>query len=199
VPRARYFATLADWRDWLAAHHEAEDFLVVGFHKRATGVPSLTWNESVDGALCFGWIDGVRHNVDARRYTIRFSKRRAGSNWSVKNLARMKQLVAGGLVAPAGLRAYEARRDDRLAVYSFEQRKRPEFSPAQARRFRGNKKAWTWFSAQAPSYQRAVTHWVISAKREATRESRLSTLIADSAAGRRIGPMRPARPSRAKR
>jgi uncharacterized protein YdeI (YjbR/CyaY-like superfamily) len=186
-----YFASPAAWRAWLEAHHADEDAVVFGFWKRASGKPSLTWNESVDAALCFGWIDGKRQNVDANRYTIRFSKRRPGSHWSVKNIARMKELIAEGLVAPAGMAAFEARRDDRTAVYSFEQRKAPAFSAAQAARFRKHANAWSWFSSQAPYYQRAVTHWVISAKREETQASRLSTLIADSAAGRRIAGMRP--------
>ena len=191
--RAKYFASATEWREWLAAHHAAEDALVVGFHKRATKKPSMTWAESVDVALCFGWIDGVRHRVDAGRYTIRFCRRRATSIWSAKNIKRIQELIAAGLVAPAGVAAFAARRADRSAVYSFERRTAPAFTAAQKKAFKANAKAWTWFSSQGAYYQRAATHWVISAKREETRASRMKTLIADSAAGRRIPPMRPRR------
>ena len=167
--------------------------LVVGFHKRATGKPSMTWPESVDEALCFGWIDGVRRSVDGERYTIRFSPRRPRSIWSNKNVARMKQLIAARKVKPAGLAAYEARSKDRSGVYSFEQRKALALSPAQQRELAANRAAAAFFAAQPPWYQRACVHWIVSAKREETRASRLATLIADSAAGRTIKPLtRPA-------
>ena len=188
-----YFATAAEFRAWLTKHHATATELVVGFHKRATGKPSMTWPESVDEALCFGWIDGVRRSVDGERYTIRFSPRRPRSIWSNKNVARMKQLIAARKVKPAGLAAYEARSKDRSGVYSFEQRKALALSPAQQRELAANRAAAAFFAAQPPWYQRACVHWIVSAKREETRASRLATLIADSAAGRTIKPLtRPA-------
>ena len=181
-----YFADAAAFRAWLAAHHADRGALLVGFHKRGTGVPSMTWPESVDAALCYGWIDGVRRRVDDERYTIRFSPRRARSVWSAINIMRAKELIAAGDMTPAGERAFAARRDDRSAIYAYEQRKAPQFDAAQATRFRANAKAWTFFQAQPPGYQRLTTFWVTSAKREETRAKRLATLIRDSAAGRRI-------------
>jgi uncharacterized protein YdeI (YjbR/CyaY-like superfamily) len=188
--KATYFASGAAFRAWLEANHETADEKLVGFYKRATGTPSLTWNESVDAALCFGWIDGVRKGVDDARYTIRFTPRRKGSIWSVKNIKRMQELLAEGLVSAAGRAAFEARRADRTALYSFEQRTRPELTGEQLAALQANAKAWAWWQTQAPSYQRAASHWVISAKREETRATRLAILIKDAAAGLRIGPMR---------
>ena len=186
---ATYFATPAAFRAWLAKHHAKRSELLVGFHKVGSGKPSITWPESVDEALCFGWIDGVRHSVDANRYTIRFSPRRASSNWSVKNIKRARELIAEGRMAEAGLRAFEARRKDRSGVYSFEQRRRLKLSPAHAKQLAANKRAATFFRAQPPWYQRAVVHWIVSAKRDETRASRLARLIADSAAGRTVIPL----------
>jgi uncharacterized protein YdeI (YjbR/CyaY-like superfamily) len=194
VAAARYFATPAAWRAWLAKHHTTHDVLVVGFYKRGSGKPSITWPESVDEALCFGWIDGVRQSVDADRYTIRFTPRRARSIWSHKNIARMKELLAAGKVAPAGKRAFEARSSDRSGVYSFEQRRALKLAPAQAKQLAANRRAAAFFAAQPPWYQRAAVHWIVSAKRDETRASRLAQLIADSAAGRTILPLtRPAK------
>lgn len=192
-----YFASSAEFRTWLAKHHAKHDELVVGFHKRASGKPSMTWPESVDEALCFGWIDGVRRNVDEERYTIRFTPRRPRSIWSNKNIARMRELIAERRVQPAGVTAFEARTRDRSGVYSFEQRKALALSPAQTKQLAANKAAAAFFHAQPPWYQRAAVHWIVSAKREETRASRLETLIADSAAGRSIKPL--ARPAAKKR
>jgi uncharacterized protein YdeI (YjbR/CyaY-like superfamily) len=191
---AIYFASAAAFRAWLAKHHANAPELLVGFHKRGTGKPTLTWPESVDEALCFGWIDGVRRGVDVERYTIRFTPRRARSIWSNKNIARMTELIAAGKVKPAGLRAFEARSPDRSGVYSFEQRRALALTPAQQRQLARNKRAAAFFAAQAPWYQRAAVHWIVSAKREETRASRLATLIEDSAAARLIKPL--ARPKR---
>jgi uncharacterized protein YdeI (YjbR/CyaY-like superfamily) len=186
---AEYFANAAAFRAWLAKHHAKATELVVGFHKRATGKPSMTWPESVDEALCFGWIDGVRRSVDDERYTIRFTPRRARSTWSNKNIARMGELIAAGRVKPAGLRAFEARTGDRSGVYSFEQRRSLALSPAQQKQLAANQAAAAFFAAQPPWYQRAAVHWIVSAKRDETRAARLATLIGDSAAGRTIKPL----------
>lgn len=181
-----YFSTPADFRAWLEANHETETELLVGFHKIATDVRSITWPESVDEALCFGWIDGVRRTIDDRRYTIRFTPRRQGSNWSTVNVKKVALLTRQGRMQPAGLRAYEARGESKTGVYSFEQPTDPRLTPEQERRFREDTEAWTYFTSSPPSYRRAATWWVISAKQEATRDRRLGQLIEDSRAGRRI-------------
>ena len=186
-----FFATPAAFRAWLRKNHTTADELVVGFYKKGSGIPSITWPEAVDEALCFGWIDGIRRSIDGKRYSNRFTPRRKGSNWSAINVKRVKELIEAGKMMPAGLKAFEAREDDRTAIYSYEQRKAAAFDAAHVRAFRRNAEAWAFFQKQAPWYQRTATHWVISAKREETRERRLATLIEDSAAGQLIGPLRP--------
>jgi uncharacterized protein YdeI (YjbR/CyaY-like superfamily) len=187
--KLEFFATPADLRAWLAQHHDSEAELWVGFHKKASGRPSVTWPEAVDQALCFGWIDGVRKRLDADSYVNRFTPRRRRSNWSAVNVRRMEQLIADGLVHPAGLAAFEARREQRSGVYSYENRHAARLEEAQERRFRANAKAWEHFQARPAGYRRAATWWVVSAKREATRERRLAQLIEDSAAGRTVAPL----------
>jgi uncharacterized protein YdeI (YjbR/CyaY-like superfamily) len=184
-----FFASPQEFRVWLEAHHASESELLVGFHKKATGKPTLTWSESVDQALCFGWIDGVRRSLGPDAYTIRFTPRKPTSTWSNVNVAKVKQLTERGLMHPAGIKAFERRRPDKTGVYSFEndaQDLPPEFESE----FRANSKAWTWFETQPPGYRRTATHWVTSAKKDETRRSRLRTLIADSAAGRKVKPLR---------
>jgi uncharacterized protein YdeI (YjbR/CyaY-like superfamily) len=188
----KFFSTPAEWREWLARHHESADELWVGYHKRATGKPSLTWPESVDEALCFGWIDGLRRSIGTERYMIRFTKRRAGSIWSAVNIRRVGVLTKLGRMRPAGLRAFKRRTKKKSAIYSFEQRKTVKLPAAYVRKFKEHVDAWRFFGGQAPWYQRTTTWWVISAKQKETRLRRLATLIADSAAGRRIGLMKPA-------
>jgi uncharacterized protein YdeI (YjbR/CyaY-like superfamily) len=187
-----YFETAADFRSWLEAHHTTETELWVGYHKKATGRPSITHPEAVDQALCFGWIDGVRRSVDADSYTNRFTPRTARSNWSAVNIKRVGELIELGLMTPAGLRAFEARDPSRINVYSSEQHA-VALDPAYEEQLRANAAAWAFFQAQPPSYRRPAIHWVMSAKKEETRLKRLATLIDDSANGRRIGPLtRPA-------
>ena len=186
----RFFATPAELRAWFEAHHADAGELLVGYYKRGTGRPSITWPESVDEALCFGWIDGVRRRIDDEAYSIRFTPRKPSSIWSTVNVRRMGELVAVGLVAPAGLRAFEARRDDRSGVYGHERATAAELEPEQQRRLEADAEAWAWFSAQAPSYRRTAIHWVVSAKRAETRERRLATLIEDSRAGMKVKPLR---------
>jgi len=176
-----FFATPAELRAWLEEHHESASELLVGFYKKGSGRPSITWPESVDQALCFGWIDGVRRSLGEDAYTIRFTPRKARSNWSAVNVARMNELIAEGLVAPAGLAAFERRSDDRTAIYSYEQRKTATLPPEYEQQLRSNEGAAEFFDSQPPWYRRTATHWVISAKREATRERRLAQLIEDSA------------------
>jgi len=192
--RPAFFATPAAWRAWLERHHADTAELWVGFHRKATGRPSITWPESVDGALCFGWIDGLRRSLDATRYVIRFTPRKSRSGWSNVNVKRYRELLEEGLVHAAGEAAFARREEVRTGGASYEQAN-VAFSPAQTRAFRTAPKAWAFFSAQAPWYRRTATWWVISAKQETTRARRLATLIADSAAGRTIAPLtRKARP-----
>jgi uncharacterized protein YdeI (YjbR/CyaY-like superfamily) len=186
-----FFATPADFRAWLERHHESHSELIVGFHKMGSGRPSITWPEAVDQALCFGWIDGVRRRIDDTSYSIRFTPRKARSTWSAVNIRRMNELVGEGLVAPAGLAAFERRADDRSAIYSYEQRKAARLEPDQERRLRADERAWAFFEAQPPSYRRAAIHWITSAKKPETRERRLAQLIECSAAGEPVPPLRP--------
>jgi uncharacterized protein YdeI (YjbR/CyaY-like superfamily) len=185
-----YFASPSKMRAWLSAHHTSHDELVVGFHKRDTGKPSLTWSESVDQALCFGWIDGVRRRVDDARYTIRFTPRRPGSIWSNINVAKIAALERDGHLMPAGRRAFDARDAAKTGVYSFERALAATLAPSDEKRLRADPAAWAYFEKQPPSYRRAAYHWVISAKRDDTRTRRLDTLVADSAAGRWVKPLR---------
>jgi len=180
-----FFETPAAFRRWLAKHHAREAELLVGFWKRGSGKPSITWPESVDEALCFGWIDGVRKRIDDESYTIRFSPRRKGSIWSRINIKRATELIELGRMQAAGLRAYEQRDEQKTAVYAYENRPR-EWPPEMEKQFRANRKAWSYFTAQAPSYQRVCIFYVTSAKQEATRAKRLENLITCSAEGRRI-------------
>jgi uncharacterized protein YdeI (YjbR/CyaY-like superfamily) len=195
VTDAHYFPSAEAFRDWLTKHHTTEREVLVGFHKRATGRPSLTWSESVDQALCFGWIDGVRRRVDDDRYTIRFTPRKPGSNWSRVNVEKVAALSAAGSMTPAGVAAFDARRDDRTGLYSFEQAREATLPKAWEREFRAAERAWQWFGTQAPSYRRAAVHWVTSAKKEETRRRRFETLVDDCAHGRKIGPMRWSKPT----
>jgi len=187
---AVYFDSPAAFRRWLEAHHDTATELVIGFHKRHTGRPSLSWAESVDEALCFGWIDGIRRRVDDERYTIRFTPRRSTSIWSLINIRRVTALAEAGRMRPAGLRAFEQRRPGRSGLYSFEQGGNRTLTDAELERFRSNRAAWTFFEAQPPGYRRVATHWVLSAKREDTRARRLGTLITDSANRLRIAALR---------
>ncbi len=181
----RFFSTPTDFRSWLESHHDEEKELLVGFYKKGSGKPSITWPESVDQALCFGWIDGVRRRIDDERYSIRFTPRRKGSNWSAINIGRVQELIEQGLMHPAGLEAFERRTEDGSRVYSYEKQE-AVLDPDFETRFRSNKGAWTFFSEQAPSYRRVAIYWVMSAKRPETRERRLATLIDDSAHKRRL-------------
>ena len=194
--KPKFFATPAKFRAWLERHHETAPELLVGFYKRGSGKASITWPESVDEALCFGWIDGIRRGIDDKSYSIRFTPRRARSIWSTINIGRVAELTKLGRMQPAGLRAFAAREDKRSGIYSYEQVQQPDQpmdGPCSAK-LEANKKAWTFFQAQPPYYRRLATRWVMSAKKEETRLRRLAQLIEDSSAGRRIGPL--ARPDK---
>jgi uncharacterized protein YdeI (YjbR/CyaY-like superfamily) len=189
VTEPTFFATPADFRAWLEEHHASAAELLVGFHKKGSGRPSITWPEAVDQALCFGWIDGVRRSIDDDSYSIRFTPRMPTSTWSAVNVARVEELARQGLMHPAGLEAFARRSPERTATYSYEQRAAAALDPEQERRLRADAAAWAFFQAQPPWYRRAATWWVVSAKREETRERRLARLIEDSAAARPIGPL----------
>jgi uncharacterized protein YdeI (YjbR/CyaY-like superfamily) len=184
-----FFARPDAFHRWLSTNHAKKSEQWVGFHKKGTGKPSLTWPESVDEALCYGWIDGVRRSIDAESYMIRFTPRKPRSVWSNVNTRRAQELIDEGRMQPAGLKAFEARDPERAGIYSFE-REQAAFTPQQEKRFRANRKAWKFFESQPPGYRRLATHWVTSARQEATRERRLDTLIADSAEGQRIAQFR---------
>ena len=186
-----YFATAAEFRAWLEEHHETDTELIVGFYKKASGVPSITWPEAVDEALCFGWIDSVRRTVDEDRYTNRFTPRKRGSNWSAVNVSKVGALTEADRMHPAGLRAFEARSESRTGVYSFEQGQEPRLTRDQLRAFRAEPGAWAFFSSTPPSYRKAATWWVISAKQQTTRDRRLAQLIEDSRAKRRLKQLTP--------
>jgi uncharacterized protein YdeI (YjbR/CyaY-like superfamily) len=188
---ATFFETPAALRAWLEANHETARELWVGYYKKGSGHPSITWPESVDEALCFGWIDGIRKTIDEQRYRIRFTPRKAGSNWSAVNVARVAALTAEGRMRPAGLRAFEARQEGRTGVYSYEQRDSAELGEELEARFRANADAWAFFETRPRSYRAAAIWWVVSAKKEETRRRRFEQLLADSAAGRTIKELTP--------
>jgi uncharacterized protein YdeI (YjbR/CyaY-like superfamily) len=180
-----YFASPAEFRRWLKKNHAKAKELWVGFHKKATGKPSMTWPQSVDQALCFGWIDGIRKRVDDDRYVIRFTPRKPTSIWSAINIARVRELTAQGLMQPAGAKAFALRDEKRSAVYFYENRPKA-LAPEYERVLRGNPKAWAFFQKLPPSHRRLMAHYVMEGKHEETRRRRLARLLAACAAGKRL-------------
>lgn len=180
-----HFASPAELRKWFAKHHKDAQELWVGFHKKGSGKPSITWPESVDEALCVGWIDGVRKSLGDESYVIRFTPRKRTSIWSVVNVNRVAVLTLEGRMQPAGLAAFEARSHAKTGVYAFEQTA-PELAAGDVRLFKKNKTAWKFFEEQPPGYRRQMSWRVASAKREETRAKRLQILIEASAAGIRL-------------
>lgn len=182
-----FFKTESAFRTWLESHHDSAAELLVGFHKKASGRPSIDWPQARDLALCFGWIDGIRKSLGEDSYTIRFTPRRKGSIWSRVNVARFHALQADGKMTPAGEATFSGREDK--SHYSYESEAR-SFEPAEEKMFRANRAAWADWEQRPPGYRKIVAHWVTSAKRPETRAKRLATLIEDSAAGRKIAPLR---------
>lgn len=180
-----YFATSTEFQKWLPEHRARATEQWVGYHKKGTGTPSITWPESVDTALCFGWVDGLRKKVDATRYKIRFTPRKPTSIWSAVNIKRVAALTELGLMQAAGLKAFSTRRKNRSGIYSYEQRNM-ELPEACAKILARKKAASEYFRAQPPGFRTVLIWWVVSAKQEATRGSRLNRLIAASAEGRRL-------------
>jgi len=193
-PKPKFFATTGAWRAWLEEHHADTEELWVGLHKRDSGQPSITWPESVDGALCFGWIDGVRRSVDASSYMIRFTPRKPRSTWSAINIKRVAELSKLGLMHAAGLAAFDKRDESRFCTYSYEQKKTAKLPSDYEKKFRAQRSAWEFFQAQPPWYQRTSTLWVVSAKKEETRGRRLAILIDYSGKKKPIPPL--ARPGK---
>jgi uncharacterized protein YdeI (YjbR/CyaY-like superfamily) len=184
--RVTHFTTTAAFRGWLEKHHATATELWVGFYNKESRRGGMSYQQSVEEALCFGWIDGIRKKVNAASYTNRFTPRKTGSTWSKVNVGHVKRLQAAGRMRAPGLAAFAARSAAKTGIYSFEQR--PQKFPAVLEGlFRMKKRAWKYWSAQPPGYQRTAIWWVISAKQDATRRRRLDRLIADSAAGRRLG------------
>lgn len=184
-----FFTKPWEFREWLQKNHDKASQIWVGFYKKSSGKSSITWQESVDEALCFGWIDSVRRSVSDTSYANRFTQRKIRSTWSAINIKRAKELIRLGRMQPAGLKAFERRTDERSAIYSYEQRHSAKLSGPFEKRFRANKKAWEFFRAQAPWYQRVAAFWVVSAKKEETRLKRLANLIKDSENQRTIPPL----------
>jgi uncharacterized protein YdeI (YjbR/CyaY-like superfamily) len=180
-----FFKTPAGLRRWFAKHHASEDVLWVGFYKKESGEPSISWAESVDEALSVGWIDGIRKRIDDQRYKIRFTPRRRGSVWSAINIARVEELRKARRMRPAGLEAFAARRENRSGIYSYEQRT-ADLPEPYAAILAVNKRAQAFFAAQPPSYRKLACWWVVSAKQEETRGKRLGKLIEACVAGKRL-------------
>jgi uncharacterized protein YdeI (YjbR/CyaY-like superfamily) len=180
-----FFSDQVEFRKWLEKNHQKERELIVGFYKKRTGKPTMTWSESVDQALCFGWIDGIRRKVDDESYCIRFTPRNPSSTWSALNVKKANELIEKGLMQPAGLALFISRKEEKTAMYSYENK--PEALPAyMEEKFRENKEAWDFFSAQPPSYRRTIYFWILSAKRKETQLARLDKIIGESRLKKRL-------------
>jgi uncharacterized protein YdeI (YjbR/CyaY-like superfamily) len=181
-----FFATPADIRKWLRVHHQSSREQWIGFHKKASGRPSITWPESVDEALCYGWIDGLRKTIDHESYQIRFTPRRATSTWSAVNLRRVQELTEQGRMRPAGLEAFAWRKEEKSGIYAYENRKAAKLSGADEKKFLARDNAWKFFLSQPAGYRHNAIWWIVTGKKAETRASRLEKLIRASEAGKRI-------------
>ncbi len=181
-----FFANAQAFRSWLERNATTATELIVGFHKVDSGRPSMIWSESVDEALCFGWIDGVRKRIDENSYQIRFTPRKASSIWSAVNIAKFELLQTQGRMTAAGEKAFAHRKDDKSAIYAYEQERTAELSAEELRMFQRDKIAWTYFEGTPPGYRKVLLHWVTTAKKAETRASRLATLLEACAAGKRL-------------
>ncbi|OPC32666.1 YdeI/OmpD-associated family protein [Elizabethkingia miricola] len=183
--KPQFFSTPSDFRTWLENNHQAEAELLVGFYKVNSGKPSMSWSESVDQAICFGWIDGVRRSVDEESYTIRFTPRKKDSIWSAINIKKVEELSEQGLMKEAGLKAFSLRTENKSRIYSHEKEPVPLHQDFE-KQFRKNKTAWNFFTTQAPSYKKVMIHWIMSAKQEKTQLSRLEKVIQESEQQKRL-------------
>lgn len=184
--RPTFFADADAFREWLKKHAASADMLLVGFRKVGSGQPSMTWPQSVDEALCYGWIDGVRKRIDDVSYVIRFTPRKPTSIWSDVNVAKFEQLRSKGRMTPAGVKAFEQRRAERSGVYSHERTDDPELTASEVEAFKKDSGAWAFFQATPPSYRKVVLHWITTAKQVSTRATRLAKLVAACATGVRL-------------
>lgn len=182
---ATFFSSAAEFREWLSKHHQTDKELIVGFYKLNTDKPSMTWSESVDQALCYGWIDGVRRTIDAESYSIRFTPRRVNSIWSDINIKKIETLTAQGLMQEAGLLIFNKRKPEKSSIYSFEL-KSQALNEEYENLFKANDKAWSYFENLAPSYRKRIVLWIMSAKQKATQLSRLQKAISESEKGNRV-------------
>lgn len=183
-----FFPTQKHLRKWFEKNHKKEKELLAGYYKISSGKPSVTWSQSVDEALCFGWIDGIRRSIDQESYCIRFTPRNPKSNWSAINIKKVEELTKLGLMKPEGLKAFGYRGEEKSRIYSYENNT-VEFEKSFEKIFKANKKAWTFYQTTTPTYRKVTTRWVMSAKQESTRLKRLNELIKDCAAGRKIKAM----------
>ncbi|MGI8786257.1 MAG: YdeI/OmpD-associated family protein [Pyrinomonadaceae bacterium] len=183
--KPKFFPTQTDFRRWLEENHTGDTELLVGFYKVGSNKPSMSWSESVDQALCFGWIDGGRRKVDEESYSIRFTPRKASSVWSAVNIKKVAELTGKGLMKPAGIAVFEKRQESKSKIYAYEQ-KSSELSAEFEMQFRANEKAWEFFVSQANWYQKQMIHWVMAAKQEATRERRFEKLRAACESEKRL-------------
>lgn len=192
--KPEFFANPSKLRAWLARNHDKTSELWLGFYKKKSGKPSISWPEAVDAALCFGWIDGVRKSLDQMSYVIRLTPRKPRSTWSAINIRKAQKLIKLGLMHPSGLQAFQSRTKERSGIYSYEQRQNVKLNPEYENKLRTSKSAYDFFRAQSPWYQRTSIFWIMSAKKEETRLKRLATLIQCSQKGRPIKPLtRPGR------
>lgn len=181
-----FFEHAQAFRLWLEANAAHAPSLLVGYHKVGTGLPNMSWSESVDEALCFGWIDGIRRRIDERSYSIRFTPRKTNSIWSAINIAKVEQLQAQGRMTPAGIAAFAHRTPERSAVYSHEQAAAAELAPEELLAFQHHPVAWAYFEKTPPGYQKTMRHWITTARKPETRAARLAKLIAACASGVRV-------------
>ena len=182
---ATFFATQEAFRAWLKKYHKKETELIVGFYKVGSGKPSMTWSQSVDQALCFGWIDGIRKSINDESYSIRFTPRKRTSTWSAINIKKVEELRKKGLMTEEGQQAFDARTAGKSGLYSHENEFR-DLNPEFKKQFKKNKKAWAFFNEQPPSYKKVMIHWIMNAKQEKTRLSRLEKTIAVSEQQKRM-------------
>lgn len=180
-----FFSKPSDFRKWLTKNHKKEKELLVGFYKVGSGKPSISWPQSVDEALCFGWIDGIRRSVDEESYSIRFTPRKPKSIWSAINIKKVEDLTKKGLMKPEGLAVFKLRTENSSNIYSHENEIK-KLTPVYEKKFKTNKKAWQFFTTQAPSYKKVIIHWIMSAKQEKTQLNRLDKTITESAKQKRV-------------
>jgi uncharacterized protein YdeI (YjbR/CyaY-like superfamily) len=186
MTQALFFESASAFRNWLALHAESATELLVGYYKVGSGRPSMAWPESVDEALCFGWIDGVRQRIDDQSYQIRFTPRKATSIWSAVNIAKFHDLQSRGLMTPSGVAAFARRQEHKSAVYAYEQAATAQLSEAETRRFKLSRDAWLYFEQCPPGYRKVMLHWVTTAKKAETRATRLATLMQACADKKRL-------------